>query len=242
MAGHSHWKQVKHKKGAADARRGQVFSKLIKEITVAAREGGVNPESNARLRAAMERGKQEGLPKDNIERALIRASGQGEGNELFEFLYEAVASHGIMILIEGITDNKNRTLAEIKHLLVEHGSRLAEQGSLLWNFEKIGTLICRTPGAPDISREEAETAIIESGATDFQEQDGAWLAETPFAERERVREQLERRGIAVADAGYDYKPKAGIRLAPDAQAAIESLLSALTEHEDVQDVYTNLRE
>lgn len=240
MAGHSHWKQVKHKKGAADAKRGLVFSKLIKEITIAAREGGASPESNARLRSAMERARAEGLPKENMERALERASGKGESNELFEFLYEAAGTAGVAILIEGITDSKNRTLAEIKHLLSERGARLAEQGSLLWNFEKIGTLVCRAPETPGKTKEEVEITIIESGASDFQTDDGVYVVQTPYAEREQVRAALEDTGIVILESGHDYKPKTTVTLEAQARAALDPLLDALAEHNDVQEVYTNL--
>lgn len=140
MSGHSRWSQVKHKKAVTDTKKGQLFSKMVREITVAAREGGPRPESNARLRAALERARTLGLPKGNSERAVLRASGAGTDTALQEFLYEATAPGGIMILIEGITDNKNRTLAEIKKLLSEHNAKLVPQNSLLWNFEKIWTV------------------------------------------------------------------------------------------------------
>ncbi|MEK7541451.1 MAG: YebC/PmpR family DNA-binding transcriptional regulator [Patescibacteria group bacterium] len=242
MSGHSRWTQIKHKKGAVDAKRGLVFGKLIREITVAAREAGTNPDANARLRAAMERGREAGLPKDNIARALERASGKGAGGELFEFLYEAVVPHGVSILIEGITDSKNRTLAEIKHLLNERGCRLAEPGSLSWNFERVGTLMIRTPTTGTITREDVEAAIIGSGASDFRAEDGDWLVETPAAERERVRAALEAGGVAVAQAEHDYKPRAPLTLGPEERTALDPLLDALTDHPDVLEVYTNLRE
>lgn len=239
MAGHSKWAQVKHKKAITDAKRGQLFSKLIREITVAAREGGPNPASNTRLRAAMERGRSEGLPKDNIERAVERAAGKGEAGDLAEFLYEASAPAGVAILIEGITDSKNRTLAEIKHLLTLHGARLAEAGSLSWNFDKIGMLECRKDAAGKLA-EEIELAIIESGASDFRALDDTWLVETWFTERERVRAELEARGVAVAEASRDYKPRVPITLDSKAREKIEPLLDALADHPDVQEVYTNI--
>lgn len=239
MAGHSHWKQVKHKKGTADAKRGQLFSKLVKEITIAAREGGASPESNARLRSAMERARSAGLPKDNMERAISRAAGKGEGSELSEFLYEAIAPAGAALLIEGITDNKNRTLAEIKRLLSQYGARLAEQGSLMWNFEKIGILVCRALEAEEKTKEDIEMAIIESGASDFYEEGGARRVETAYTERERVRVALEAAGVAITEAGYDYKPKTEVILDPPERAALDALLDALADHNDVQEVYTN---
>lgn len=240
MSGHSKWSQIKHKKGAADAKRGQTFSKLVKEITIAAREAGANPDANPRLRSAMERARSEGLPKENMERAIARAAGRGEGAELFEFLYEAVAPAGVALLIEGITDSKNRTLNEIKHLLSEHNARIAKPGSVLWNFEKIGVIECApTSGS---SPEAVELAIIESGAADFTAREGAWLVETEFAARERVREALEKAGMIVAATGHDYKAKTPIASAPGAAEKIATLLDALLAHDDVQEAYTNIKD
>lgn len=139
MSGHSRWSQVKHKKAASDAKRGQLFSKLVREITMAVRSGGPDPDANPRLRSALERARSLGLPKENSERAILRASGGEGGASLQEFLYEATAPNGVQILVEGITDNKNRTLAEIRQTLAGHGAKLAPPNSLLWNFEKVWT-------------------------------------------------------------------------------------------------------
>ncbi len=136
MSGHSKWSQIRHKKAITDAKKGQLFSKLVREIMVAARSGGADPNSNSRLRTAMERAKENGLPKENIERAITRASGAGEGQNLQEFLYESIGPGGVYILIEGITDNNNRTLAEIRQIITAHHAKLVPSNSLLWNFEK----------------------------------------------------------------------------------------------------------
>lgn len=136
MSGHSKWSQIRHQKTITDAKRGKLFSKLVKEIMVAARAGGANPDNNARLRSAVERGKSLGLPKENIERALQRASGVGVDIDLQEFTYEILGPGGVFIIVTGITDNKNRTLAEIKKILGEFGTKLTNPGSLLWNFER----------------------------------------------------------------------------------------------------------
>ncbi|MFY9463187.1 MAG: YebC/PmpR family DNA-binding transcriptional regulator [Candidatus Sungiibacteriota bacterium] len=240
MSGHSKWSQIKHKKGTADAKRGQVFSKLVKEITIAAREAGANPDANPRLRAACERARAEGLPKDNMDRAIARAAGKGEGAELFEFLYEATSPGGIALLIEGITDNKNRSVNEIKYLLGEHGARLAEPGSIIWNFEKIGVIICAS--MPDASQEVNEFAIIESGARDFtmDGNEGVWLIETSFNAREGAADALKQSGFTIRETRYVFKSKSPIT--PDAAIApkIEALLDALIEHDDVQEIYTNI--
>lgn len=181
MSGHSKWSQIRHKKAITDAKKGNLFSKMVREITIAAKTGDPTPDANIRLKAAIERARAIGLPKDNIDRAVAKAAGQGESANLFEFLYEATASGGIAILIEGITDNKNRTINEIKHLLSTHDARLADPGSLLWNFEKVWT----------------------------------------------------------ANSGHDYKPRSPLVLT-ELPSSLEILLEVLSEHDDVQKVYTNL--
>ena len=188
MSGHSKWSQIRHKKAITDAKKGNLFSKMVREITIAARTGlpagkagDPNPDANIRLKATVERARSIGVPKDNIDRAIAKASGQGDGSELFEFLYEAAAPSGVAILIEGITDNKNRTFNEIKHLLSKHDARLVNPGSLLWAFEKTWT----------------------------------------------------------ASAGHVYKPRSP-RGQPNRLPSLEALLSAISEHDDVQEVYTNL--
>lgn len=176
MSGHSRWSQVKHKKAASDAKKGQLFSKLVREITLAVRSGGSDSDANPRLRSALERARSLGLPKENSERAILRSSGGEESALLQEFLYEATAPGGVQILVEGITDNKNRTLAEVKQLFARHGAKLAPPNSLLWNFEKvwtdgIGNYRVKTPLG--ISTEELEklTPLFDelSGLDDVQE-------------------------------------------------------------------------
>lgn len=241
MSGHSKWAQIKHKKAITDAKRGQLFSKMVREIMVAARTGGPNPETNSRLRTALERARAGGLPKDNIERAIERASGEGEGLKLQELLYEATAPGGVYIIIEVITDNKNRTLAEIKHLLSENGGRLAESGSLIWNFDKIGTLEIAREENGARSREEIELAIIDSGAKNFVAEDSLWLVETDFSFRDKVRQELEAHGIKIKESGHDYKPRAFVDLSPESRESAEKLFELLGDHDDVQELYTNLQ-
>jgi YebC/PmpR family DNA-binding regulatory protein len=139
MSGHSKWATIKRKKGAADAKRGQLFSKLVREIMLAVRTGGPGPETNTRLKSALERSREQGLPKDNIERAIAKAAGGIDTAKLQEFLYEAIGSGGVYLLIEGITDNNNRTLAEVRPILAKHHAKLVPPNSLLWNFEKVWT-------------------------------------------------------------------------------------------------------
>lgn len=241
MSGHSKWAQIKHKKATTDAKRGQLFSKMVKEITVAARSGGLTPETNSRLKTAIERARAIGLPKENMERAISRASGGEDAPSLQEFLYEAMAPHGVYIIIEGITDNKNRTLAEIKHILSECGGRLAEQGSLIWNFEKIGLIKIFLEENSVKTGEEIELAIIESGAKDFQKKDDFFEVETEFQEIEKIRKELEKREIKIKEVGYDYRSKSFLGLSDQEKITTEIITEKLFEHDDVQEIYTNIK-
>lgn len=239
MAGHSKWAQIKHKKAITDTKRGRLFSGLAREIAVAAKTGGINPDANPRLRAAMERAKNAGLPKDNIERARERAAGSGADQNLFEFLYEASAPGGIAMLIEGITDNKNRTTAELKHILGTYGGRMAESGSLLWNFEKRGTLTVHEAEQSG-TKEAIELMIIDAGARDFLYRDGAWFLETDFGKQDEARQNLEMAGIKIKEMGHDYVPRDTINIPEDQRENTTKLLEALAEQDDVREVYTNI--
>lgn len=240
MSGHSKWAQIKHKKAITDAKKGQVFSKISREIMIAAKSGGPNPETNSGLRTAMERAREQGLPKDNIARAIARAAGTDATDNLQEFLYEATAPDGVLILMEGITDNKNRTLAEIKHLLSGLGGKLAEQGAVSWNFDKIG-IIKIGNGADSLENKEAlETAIIESGARDFYTAGDDWIIETEAVDLARVRKNFETGGIVIKSTRLDYKPKSPLALPESSQTQLLKLLDALAEQNDVQEVYTNI--
>ncbi len=240
MSGHSKWAQIKHKKAASDARKGNLFSKLVREITITARLGGADPSSNSRLRAALLRSRAEGLPKENIERAIARAAGDGKNSNLYEFLYEATGPAGAQILIEGITDNKKRTLAELRHLLDLHAARLADQGSLLWNFDKVGTIKIDLAAHAGKTKDAIELLAIETGASDLILTDDTLIVETPFAETDKIRAHLEHQGIVVKDSGHDFKPRAVFNPASSDRDALEKLIDALMEYDDVQEVYTNL--
>lgn len=242
MSGHSKWAQIKHKKAVTDAKKGQLFSKLVREIMIAARESGENPETNYRLKAAMERARSLGLPKDNITRAIARATGGGEAGALQEFLYEATAPDGIMILIRGITDNKNRTLASIKQILLPYNARIADPGSVAWSFQKIGSLEIHADDNSSRTPEALELDIIESGAEDFKKFGADWMVETKPAALENVRRGLEERGVIIEEAGPNLRPHTPIALPPEKQKNMESLREELSNQEDVQTVYTNYEE
>lgn len=219
-----------------------MFSKLVREVMVAAKTGGANPDFNIRLRTAIERAKIEGVTKDNIERAITRGSGGTSGQDFKEFLYEATGPGGVAILIEGLTDSTNRTVNEIKHLLATHGGKLAEPGSLAWNFQKIGILQIAADESNVKTKDDMELCLIESGANDFSFTDSEWIVETEFNQREQVRKRLEENGIIIKSSGHDYKPSNTIALDPDTLIAVEILLDLLTDNDDVQEVYTNIQE
>ena len=239
MAGHSKWAQIKHKKAITDAKKGARFSKMMQEVQVAAATGGIDPSANPRLRTALSNARAEGITKDTIERALSRAAGRDE-TQLEEFLYEATAPGGIMILIEGITDSKNRTHAEIKHLLSEHSARLADPGSVLWNFQKIGIIEFGITAAIGKSDEEIELGAIDAGAVDIKKISDRWVIETVFEKSDAVCKNLEVFGIRECTTTHEYKNKSPIE-APEAnEQTLEPLFDELLEHNDVQEIYTNI--
>lgn len=242
MSGHSRWTQIKHKKASSDAKRGALFSKLAREIALAARAGGPNIATSMRLRTAIEHAKNAGLPKENIERAIARAAGDSEERRPEKFFYEATAAGGITILIEGITDNKNRALAEIRHLLGKQDAKLADPGSVLWNFTKVGLIEILREENKTKTNEEMEFAIIEAGANDFRILDDTWLIETDFGECDAVRQKLETLGITIKEVSHDYKPRTPLSIAREEKENVSRLINALLEHDDVQEVYTNIEE
>lgn len=240
MAGHSKWAQIKHKKSTTDAKKGQLFSKLVREITVAAKSGGVSEDANPRLKSAIEKAKSYNLPKDNIERAILRAGGEGEEEELQEFLYEVLGPFGSNILIEGITDNKNRSLAETKTILNKYDAKITDPGSVIWNFEKIGVIEISLSENSSKTKEELELTMIDSGARDLKSIDDLLLIETNFVETDKTRQKLEALGIKIQESGYDFKPKNLVEISDEDKKSINTLINELLEHDDVQEVYTNL--
>ncbi|MDP3779241.1 MAG: YebC/PmpR family DNA-binding transcriptional regulator [bacterium] len=239
MSGHSKWSQIKHKKAITDKKKGKVFSKLVREIMIAAKTGG-GTNANVRLRSAIERAKAEGVAKDNIERAVAKGTGASEGQDFKEFLYEATGPGGVAILIEGITDSTNRTIAEIKHLLSKNNGRISEPGSLLWNFQKVGILEVSVEQNASYSKNDIELAFIESGARDFSQIENDWIVETDYTTREQVRKQLEEKSIIIKSSNHDYKPGSTVTLDEQTLTSVEALLETLTDHDDVQEVYTNI--
>ncbi|OGZ95887.1 MAG: hypothetical protein A2847_01915 [Candidatus Sungbacteria bacterium RIFCSPHIGHO2_01_FULL_50_25] len=239
MSGHSKWAQIKHKKATTDQKRGILFSKIAREITVAARAGSVDPATNQRLRAAIERARSFGIPKENVERAIERASGAAGAESLHEFLCEALGPKGILVIIEGITDNKNRSLAEIRLVLSRHGARPADPGSILWNFEKRGSFEADLSVTKGPALDDIELAIIDAGATDIKKDDSCWVIESTPSQIEGVRSALASRGIAAKETAFVYHAKTSASPSPESEKMLHDLVEALEGLDDVQNVYTN---
>jgi len=233
MSGHSKWSTIKHKKGAKDAKRGKAFSKIGRMIAVATQEGGGNPETNFKLRLAIEKGRQANMAQSTIKKAIARATGGGKESKIEETTYEATGSDRLAIIIKTATDNKNRTLAEIKYILSKNNARLADPGSLSWQFERKGILDL---GAIKLS-EDQELAIIEAGAQDIKKTEESLLVYTKPRDLQKVKETLDQAKIKAESAELGFVPKNPIKLEV---SKVEPLLNALEEHNDVQGIYTNL--
>jgi YebC/PmpR family DNA-binding regulatory protein len=237
MAGHSKWSQIKRKKAAEDSKRGKLFGKLIREITVAAREGGGDPEGNPWLRTAIENAKAANMPKDNIEKAILRGTGELPGVSYEDVSYEAYGPGGVAILIHAVTDNTNRTVAGLRHILERQGGNLGASGSVAWNFERVGQLLV------DAGRYEEDAALeaaLEAGASDLQLEGDAYVVTTDPNSFHEVQEAMRAGGIEIMEASLAMIPKTTVRVEGRDAAKLVSLLEALEDQDDVQDVYSNL--
>jgi YebC/PmpR family DNA-binding regulatory protein len=236
MSGHSKWATIKHKKAATDARRGKVFTKLIRELTIAARVGGSDPNSNPRLRTAILAAKGENMPNDNIERAIQRGTGQLEGETLDEVLFEGYGPGGVGVLIQVVTSNRNRVVSEIRHLMSKNGGNLAESGAVGWMFHRKGDIAVPKEQADE---EKMMGIVLDAGAEDLKDDGSSWEVITPPEVMERVREALASSGLKPASAEVAWLPQNYVKLSgPQAQQMLR-LVEALEEHDDVQHVYAN---
>ena len=242
MSGHSHYAGIKHKKSATDAQRGKAFSKLTREIAVAAREGG-NPDFNPKLRIAIEKAKEMNMPKENIERAIKRGTGEIAGEKLEEFIFEAYGPGKVAIIIEGITNNKNRTLAEIKQILNQNNGKLAKSGSVRWLFERKGCIVVDSQNQSENfkHKENLELAAIEAGADNIYWHDGFLDIYTNIEELEKVKNNLENQGINIESASLDWVAKDLIEIEKKDKEACQKLFEALDESDSVQEIYSNLK-
>ncbi|HBT38640.1 MAG: putative transcriptional regulatory protein [Thermotoga sp. 50_1627] len=236
MSGHNKWANIKHRKMAQDAKRSQLFTKLIRELIVAAREGGGNPDTNPRLRAAIERAREASMPKENIERAIKRGTGEIEGAEFQEIIYEAYAPGGVALYIRTLTDNKNRTAQELRHILSRHGGNLAEPGAVGWVFERKG--IIQIPREQVANVEELVMMAIDAGAEDIQDQEDPIRILTSPEDVMKVKDTLEASGYKV-EATIGYVPKNTVRVTGKDAERLLTLLNALEDMDDVQEVFSN---
>ena len=236
MSGHSKWSTIKHKKAATDAKRGKLFTRVAKEITIAAREGGGDPNSNSRLRLAIDKAREANMPKDNIDRAIKRGTGEGEGADYVELVYEGYAPHGIGVLIAVGTDNRNRTLADIRHTLNKYGGNMAEAGSVSWQFTRKGYLTI----VGEVDQDELFMVAADAGADDVQfGEDGAEVY-TNLDAFQAVRETLEGNAYQIDEASLIYEPNAPIALEAGDTVQVMNLIEKLEELDDVEDVYSTL--
>lgn len=239
MSGHSHWAGIKHKKGIEDAKRAKVFAKMARIIVIAARERGGDPATNSTLRMVIEKARGANMPADNIERAIKRATGEGASDALEGFLYEAFGPGGAAILVEGITDNKNRTLPEVRKIITEHGGRMADPGSLQWMFERKGYLELATSNQQPVTS-EMELKVIDAGAEDLKQTDAGLVVYTAPEKLMEVKKSLEGAGIAVGETGFEYIAKNPVSVSDEkVREQLEKFFEVLDEHDDVQEIYSN---
>ncbi len=245
MSGHSHSKTIRHAKNISDQKKGQMFSKLARLISVAVKEGGPNPETNSKLRLAFEMAKEINMPKDNVERAIKRGSGETVEEKLEEVLFEAYGPGGIAIIIEGITDNKNRTLGEIKQVLNQNNGKLVGEGSVKWMFERKG---CLTINAQFLisnsqikNKEELEMMVIEAGAEDIYWHEELLDVYTKIEDLEKIKKNLEERGIKIDSVSLDWVAKEEVSTDEKTKEACQKLFEALDENEAVQEIYSNMK-
>jgi len=237
VSGHSKWSTIKRKKGALDAKRGRIFTRLIKEITVAARMGGGDPEGNPRLRSAVASAKSENMPKDNIERAIKKGTGELEGAVYEEISYEGYGPGGVAILVDCMTDNKNRTVADIRHYFSKSGGNLGESGCVSWMFEKKGSIMI---DKDTIGEEELMDKALEAGAEDVVEEGNVYQVVTAPDDFGTVREALETDGVKFIEASVSMIPQNVVEINEAKPAKqILKLLENLEDHDDVQDVFAN---
>ena len=239
MAGHSKWKQIKRAKGVTDAKRGQMFTKLAREITVAARLGIPDPDVNFRLRIAIQKARAENMPNDNIKRAIDRAAGSGENDNFAEIIYEGYGPNGMAVMVKALTDNRNRTVGEVRAVFTRSGGSLGESGSVGYLFDQIGLITLDATGAdPD----ELTLLAIDAGAEDIRTdgEEGAMEIITAPSELKAVQDVLTAQGLKIEDAQISMQPKAPMALSEEAQIKGLRLIEKLEDLDDVQEVYTNI--
>ena len=235
MSGHSKWATIKHKKAALDSKRGKVFTRVIKEIQIAARNGG-DPDSNPRLRTAILAAKAESMPAENIKRAIMRGTGELEGGQIDEILFEGYGPGGAAVLVNVATDNRNRTVSEVRHLFAKNGGNLGEVGSVAWMFERKSQIIV---DAEKASEDQLMSIVLDAGAEDIRDHGGAWEVISAPEAHEAVLKALEKAGLTTESAEIAMVPKNTVKLEGKTAQAMLKLYDALEDHDDVQNVYGN---
>jgi YebC/PmpR family DNA-binding regulatory protein len=235
MSGHSKWATIKHKKGALDAKRGKIFTRVIKEIMIAARNGG-DPDMNPRLRTAITAAKAVSMPADNIKRAIMRGTGELEGGQIDEVMYEGYGPGGAAVLVAVATDNRNRTVSEIRHVFSKNGGNMGEQGSVSWMFERKSTIVVDSDKAGE---DQLMAIALDAGAEDLRNDGGNWVVVSPPEAHEAVLEAITKAGIPTEAVEIGMVPKNLIRLEGKNASGMLRLSEVLEEHDDVQNVYSN---
>jgi YebC/PmpR family DNA-binding regulatory protein len=236
VSGHSKWATIKRKKGAADAKRGQLFSKLSRAIIVAAKEGGPDPESNAALATAIQKARDNSMPKDNIERAIQRGAGGGEGESYESILYEGYAPGGVAVICTILTDNRTRTASDLRFIFTTNGGSLGTPGSVAWQFDRKGVVVVERAG---VDEDQLMEVALSGGAEDIAEDGEQWQITTEPADFMPVREALEQSGIGYVSAELTMVPKSTVAPSEKEARQILRLIDALEENDDVQDVHSN---
>ena len=237
MAGHSHWKQIKRQKGAADAKKGSLFTKAAREIQIAVKHGGSNPAANFSLSIAIDRARAVNMPKDSIERAIERAAGAGQGEQIDEVLYEGYGPHGVALLMETLTDNRNRTVSQIRTILTKRGGNMAEGGAVAWQFDQKGVILVEL-GKQD--PDEVSLMAIDLGADDVVTYDGELEVITAVENLQAVREGLMKAKLSVKSAELSRLPKVPMTLSEADTEQVLGVIEALEDLDDVQRVFSNL--
>ncbi len=236
MSGHSKWATIKHKKAATDAKRGKAFTKIIRELSIAARTGGADPNTNPRLRTAIAAAKNENMPNDNIERAIARGAGTMEGEQLEEVMYEGYGPGGVGMLVQVVTSNRNRSAGELRHLFSKNGGNMAETGAVGWMFHRKGDIVVPKEAADE---DTMMSLVLDAGAEDLNDDGSAWEVTTPPEAMEKVREALVKAGITPASAEVAWIPQNYVKLTGAQAQQMLRMVENMEDHDDVQHVYAN---
>jgi YebC/PmpR family DNA-binding regulatory protein len=236
MSGHSRWSQIKRKKGKADVQRGKLFSKILREITVAARAGGGDPKGNMRLKAAVESAQEVNMPQDNIKRAIQKGTGELPGESYEEVTYEGYAAGGVAVMVQVLTDNRNRTAPEIRHTFEKSGGNMGSSGAVAWMFDRKGVILV---DADKIGEDDLMGKALDAGATDMRRTEKVFEITTAPAEMDAVRDALAKAGVPILEAQVTYVPQSTVRVEGPTATSVVRLIEALEDLDDVQHVYAN---